>query len=147
MVGMAIGSGNVARARSVAWTGGALSMLATATIGAIVAISPDLWSGLVTADPAVLAVARTYFYWVGPCYGLFGLGLCLYFASQGAGRVLGPVLTGTLRLVIVGVGGFWFANEGASASTLFAVIAAGMAAYGISTAAAVAASRWGPSAR
>lgn len=147
LVGMAIGSGDVARARRVAWTGGLLSMLVTAIIGAIVAVLPDLWAGLFTDDPAVLAVSRTYFHWVGPCYGLFGLGLCLYFASQGAGRVLGPVLTGTLRLLIVGVGGFGLASEGAGTSTLFAVVAAGMAAYGISTAVAVATSRWGAAAR
>ncbi|HRD75404.1 MAG TPA: MATE family efflux transporter, partial [Hyphomicrobiaceae bacterium] len=116
----------------------------TGLIGVIVAVVPDLWAGLFTTDPAVLAVSRTYFHWVGPCYGFFGLGLCLYFASQGAGRVLGPVLTGTLRLFIVGVGGVWLASEGSGTSTLFAVIAAGMAVYGISTAAAVAASRWGP---
>ena len=147
LVGMAIGTGNVARARKVAWTGGVLSMLVTAIIGAIVSVAPDLWAKLFTSDPDVLAVARTYFHWVGPCYGLFGLGLCLYFSSQGAGRVLGPVLTGTLCLLIVGIGGFWLATEGASASTLFAVIAAGMAAYGITTALAVAASRWGTPAR
>lgn len=143
LVGMAIGSGDVARARSVAWTGGLLSMAVTGLVGAVVAVVPYLWTGLFTADPAVLAVSRTYFQWVGPCYGLFGLGLCLYFASQGAGRVLGPVLAGTLRLCIVGIGGFWFASEGAGTSTLFAVIAAGMVAYGMSTAVAVAASRWG----
>jgi putative MATE family efflux protein len=147
LVGMAIGSGDIARARRVAWTGGLLSMLVTGIIGAIVTIVPDLWAGLFTSDPAVLAVSRTYFQWVGPCYGLFGLGLCLYFASQGAGRVLGPVLTGTLRLLIVGIGGFWLANEGAGTSALFAVIAAGMVVYGSSTAAAVAASRWGEKAR
>jgi len=147
LVGMAIGSGDVARARRVAWTGGLLSMMITGIIGVIVAVVPDLWAGLFTADPEVLAVSRTYFHWVGPFYGLFGLGLCLYFASQGAGRVLGPVLTGTLRLGIVGIGGFWLASEGAGSSTLFAVIAAGMAVYGISTAAAVAASRWGAATR
>lgn len=144
LIGMAIGSGDVARARAVAWTGGLLSMAVTGLIGAVVAVVPDLWAGLFTSDPAVLAVSRTYFQWVGPFYGLFGLGLCLYFASQGAGRVLGPVLTGTLRLLIVGIGGIWLASEGVGTSTLFVVIAAGMAVYGISTAAAVAASRWGP---
>ena len=91
----------------------------------------------------MLAVARSYFGWVGPWYGLFGLGLCLYFASQGAGRVLGPVLAGTLRLVVVGAGGFWFASDNGDTETLFAIIAAGMALYGIATAVAVARSRWG----
>ena len=31
---------------------------------------------------------------VGPAYGFFGLGLSLYFASQGAGRLVWPLLAG-----------------------------------------------------
>ena len=33
-----------------------------------------------------------YLHAVGPVYGLFGLGMALYFASQGAGRLLWPLL-------------------------------------------------------
>jgi putative MATE family efflux protein len=144
MIGMAIGSGNVARARSVAWTGGALSFVITGLIGIVVALDPNLWAGLFTSDAAVLAVSQTYFQWVGPFYGLFGLGLCLYFASQGAGKVLGVVLSGTLRLVIVAAGGYWLTTAGVGdVSSIFAVIAVGMAIYGLATALAVWSSRWG----
>jgi Na+-driven multidrug efflux pump len=157
MIGMAIGSGNVARARSVAWTGGALSFVITGLIGIVVALGPNLWAGLFTSDTAVLAVSQTYFQWVGPFYGLFGLGLCLYFASQGAGKVLGVVLSGTLRLLIVAAGGYWLTTAGVGrsadggagdVSSIFAVIAVGMAIYGLATALAVWGSRWGnPSSR
>ena len=45
---------------------------------------------------------------VGPTYGFFGLGLCLYFASQGAGRLLWPLLAGLLRMLLA-IGGGWLA--------------------------------------
>lgn len=48
--------------------------------------------------------------WAGPAYGLFGLGLSLYFSSLGAGKVIGPVLAGTLRLLLVALGG-WVHNR------------------------------------
>ena len=54
-----------------------------------------------TQHPEVIDYAQSYFVWVAPAYPFFALGLCLYFASQGAGRLLGPVLAGTLRLVVV----------------------------------------------
>jgi MATE family, multidrug efflux pump len=57
-------------------------------------------------------------------YGFFGLGLALYFASQGAGRLLWPVLAGFSRLVIASVGGwlpiYWF---GGGLTALFGVMA------------------------
>jgi Na+-driven multidrug efflux pump len=143
MVGMAIGAGRVARARRVAWTAGAASAFNLALVGFTVALAPDLWAGLFTAEPAVLEHARLYLHWAGPAFPLFGLGLTLYFASQGSGRVLGPVLAGTVRLVIVVAGGLWLATGTASAAGLFALAAAAMAAYGLAAAAAVKVTPWG----
>jgi Na+-driven multidrug efflux pump len=142
MVGMAIGAGDVTRARRVAWTSGAFAAGISGIVGAVVVVAPDLWTGLFTSHPAVLASARTYFSWVGPAYPLFGLGMCLYFASQGAGKVLPPVLAGTLRLVLVCVGGYWLTSQGASASALFALVGLGMAALGLATAFAVYVVSW-----
>lgn len=91
----------------------------------------------------MLAAGRVYLHWVGPCYGCLGLGGALYFASQGAGKVLWPVLAGTLRLAVV-LGGGWLAIhlfEGGLAA-LFAVVGLAMLAYGISTAIAVWRVRW-----
>jgi putative MATE family efflux protein len=143
MVGMAIGAGNLARARRVAWTGSVMSMALVGLGGAVVALFPDLWAAVFTSEPAVLAAARTYFVWAGPCYGLFGLGLCLYFASQGAGKMVGPVLAGTLRLVIVALGGWWLIVSGGPVWALFALVGGAMLAYGVATALAVHRSRWG----
>jgi MATE family, multidrug efflux pump len=142
MVGMAVGAGDIARARRVAWTGGGLAAAVLGAIGLVVALVPDAWSGLFTQDAAVLAAARAYLQWAGPGFAFFGLGLCLYFASQGAGRILGPVLTATVRLVLVIGVGWWLAAAGAPLWTLFALVAAAMATYGVLTAAAVYLTPW-----
>ena len=73
----------------------------------------------------------------------FALGLCLYFASQGAGRLLGPVMAGTLRLVVVIVGGWWLISTQAPAWTMFALISAAMLLYGVCTALFVHWTPWG----
>ena len=143
MVGMAIGAGDVARARRVAWTGGIVSALIVGVIGLIVAVMPDLWAARFTTDLAVLTTTRIYFAWAGPSYFLFGAGLCLYFASQGAGKVLGPVIAGTLRLAIVMIGGWFIAGTEHASEHLFAVIGLGMAAYGLATVLAVYVTPWG----
>ncbi len=133
MVGMALGAGQVTRARQVAWTGSGLSAVIVGVIGAIVAVFPNAWSSLFTTNVAVLANANSYFSWAGPCYGFFGFGLCLYFASQGAGKLMGPVLAGTLRLVMVTAGGLMLVTQGAPVEDMFALIGLAMLAYGIAT--------------
>jgi hypothetical protein len=75
-----------------------------------------------------------------------GVGLSLYFASQGSGKVLRPVLAGTVRLLVVAIGGLWLAASGAPAWALFAVVGAAMAAFGLSVAAAVYLTPWGAAA-
>ena len=112
--------------------------------GLIVFIAPSLWTGLFTTDADIHAAAALYFRWAGPAYGLFGLGLCLYFSSLGAGKVGGPVLAGTLRLLLVAVGGWLLARAQAPSWTIFALVAAGMASYGLAMIAAVYYGDWGP---
>lgn len=143
MVGMAIGAGQVARARRAAWSASALAAGLLGVLGAVLALAPDLWTSLFTQDPMVLRAAASYFQWAGPAYGLFGLGLSLYFSSLGAGKVAGPVLAGTLRLVLVAVGGWALALAQTPAWTIFALVALGMAAYGLATALAVRCTAWG----
>ncbi|MCB2017756.1 MAG: MATE family efflux transporter [Hydrogenophaga sp.] len=143
LVGMAVGAGRIARARRAAWTAAGLATAILAALGLIVTIAPDLWSRLFTQDPAVLAAAAAYFGWAGPVYGLFGLGLSLYFSSLGAGKAIGPVLAGTLRLVMVAGGGVVLALWQTPTWTIFALLAAGMAAYGISTVLFVRYTPWG----
>jgi MATE family, multidrug efflux pump len=144
MVGMAIGARDVARARRAAWTGAGLAACALGLIGLLVAIVPAAWSGLFTRDPAVLAAADLYLRLAGPAFAFVGLGLVLYFSSQGAGKVLGPVLAGTVRLILVAAGGWILAVIAAPAWTLFALVAVSMVAYGLATAGAVHLAPWGP---
>lgn len=143
MVGMAVGAGNVGRARRISWTAGALAAAIMGAIGLAGALMPGLWASLFTQDPGVLASAATYLRWAGPAYGFFGLGLCLYFCAQGAGKVLGPVLAGTLRLAVVALGGWYLASIDAEPWTIFALVGVAMVAYGIATALAIRGARWG----
>jgi putative MATE family efflux protein len=137
MVGMAIGAGNVDRARRVAWTGGIYAATLVGVIGMIVAPWPDLWSALFTSDQSVLASASSYFTWAAPTYALYGIGLCLFFASQGAGRMLWPVLAGSVRLLVIVIGGWWLAVSQMPAWSVFALAGVALTAYGIATVLAV----------
>jgi len=59
--------------------------------------------------------------------------LSLYFSSLGAGKAVGPVVAGTLRLLVVAVGGWLLASWQSPAWMIFALVGAGMAVYGLST--------------
>ncbi|MDP1868405.1 MAG: MATE family efflux transporter [Bradyrhizobium sp.] len=143
MVGMAVGAGMVVRARRVAWTAGVASGLVVGLIGLIVAVHPVLWVSMFTSDPGVTAAAYSYFAWAGPAFAFFGFGTCLYFASQGAAKVGGPVLAGTGRLLLVALGGWWLVSIDAPAWMLFALVGAAMVLFGVGVAAAVWLTRWG----
>lgn len=143
MVGMAIGADDVPRARRVAWSGGLVSATMLGVVGLFFAIFPHLWSRMFTSDAGVLESARIYLVWSGLSYSFFGMGLCLYFASQGAGDVLGPVLAGTIRLVVVIAGGLWLASWDAPQWTMFLVVSLSMAAFGLSTAGFIWMTPWG----
>ena len=54
------------------------------SIGITVAIFPALWLGLFSDDPRFFASARLYLRIVAPLYLCFGMGLGLFFVSQGS---------------------------------------------------------------
>ena len=98
---------------------------------------------LFTDDPQTIAAGAAYLQIAGPVYLFQGLGLSLYFASQGASAVLWPVL-GTIARFVVSVGGAylgvrWF---GFGLPGVFACIAGGMVAYGSITAGALYLGTW-----
>lgn len=142
MIGMAIGAGLVSRARRVAWTSAAMSGIIIGLIGVCIAIWPELWIAIFTSDPAITRETANYFTHAGPAYGFFGAGLTLYFCAQGAAKVWGPVLAGTLRLVVVALGGWYLAATGAPAWMMFTLVAIAMTIYGIATAFSVWITRW-----
>lgn len=146
MVGMAIGAGQVERARKVAWTAGCVAAVVLAVVGLVVTVSPHLWSHMFSSDPVVLQNADLYLRASGPGFAFFGLGLTLYFASLGSGRVLGPIIAGTVRLVLVAAAGAWLAQRGGdSAQPLFYLVFVGMVVYGIVTVVGVWRTPWGKS--
>jgi Na+-driven multidrug efflux pump len=143
LVATNLGAGQTARALRVTWTGAAVVFTMTGVIGLAAAIWPPLWMNLFTPDETVRAFGGLYLKIVGGCYGLFGLGLALFFASQGAGRMLWPLAASMVRLVVVGAGG-WVCIHllHAPAATFFLVIAFSFVAYALTLAAAIRLGSW-----
>ena len=148
MVGTSVGAGDVARAQRVAWVGAGMAAGVTGAIGLLAALYPHAWLGLFSADAEVLAIGTRYLGIVGPFYGFFGAGLALYFASQGAGRLLWPLTAGFARLVVA-AGGGWLVVRAfdAGLSGLFAVMALALVVLGVTVAVAIRAGAWGRPAR
>ena len=142
LVGTNIGAGQGARALRIALTGGALAFVVTEAVGLAAAAWPEAWLGLFGQDPRMLETGAAYLRTVGPAYGFFGLGLSLYFASQGAGRLGWPLLAGLLRLVIAVAGGWLALRLTGSLTWVFAALAAGLAVYGLVLAAVIRAGAW-----
>jgi putative MATE family efflux protein len=147
MVGMAIGARRVARARRIAWTAGCVAFASVGVVATAIAIFPDLWVNIFTSDPGVRAASRQYLSTAAPMYAFIGLSISMYFSSQGAAKVLGPVLAQTARLVFVAVGGWWLSTHGATAASFFALAAASMVVLGVLSAASVIVTRWEPKRR
>jgi Na+-driven multidrug efflux pump len=138
MVGTNIGAGQIQRARRVTWIGSGVAALATGVVGLVAGLFPGAWLGLFTTDASVLEVGETYLHIVAPTYALFGLGLAMYFAAQGAGQLAPALLAGVGRLVVAVAGGwvvlYWF-NGGLP--WLFGAIALAFVLYGAAQALAV----------
>lgn len=129
----------------VAWTGGVAAFALTGAIGWIVALAPEGWSRLFTNDPKVIAATVGYITHVAPFYCLFGLGMVLAAASQGAGRMQALFHAGIVRMVVATAGG-WFAIErfGAGLDGVFVAIAAGMILYAATLAIPLLVKPWSP---
>ena len=144
LVGTNIGAGRRERALRIAWIGAAIAFVLTEAIGLAAAAFPTAWLSLFDHDPAMLAAGSAYLRAVGPFYGFFGLGLALYFASQGAGRLLWPLVAGTTRLVLAVGGGWLMLRLSGNLPAVFLALGVALAAYGIIIAAAVKAGAWFP---
>ena len=138
LVGINIGAGRPQAAKRIAWIGTAFAASISLAIGAVATVAPLAWVGLFSADPAVLESGSLYLRTVAPFYLMLAANIALYFASQGAGKVLLPVLAGTARLLIVIAGGAAVATLGG----IFAAIATAMAVSGLLTIWFVARTKW-----
>ena len=134
MVGTNWGAKQYRRARQIAWAGGATVAGACAAIGVIVALFPHAWMGLFSGDEHVIAIGAWYLQILGPVYGLYGLGMALFFATQGFGRVTTTVLANALRLLASGAGAliaiYWL---DLGATGFFVAVAFGFCAYAAMT--------------
>ena len=131
LVGVAAGANAWRRAVKVAWTGGLIAFGTIGLIGWLVVLFPETWSRLFTSDDQVVAASLSYIRHVAPYYCVFGLGISLNFASQGAGRMKAPVVAGFARMIIATVAG-WIVVEKTSLGLdgLFGAIALGMIVSG-----------------
>jgi Na+-driven multidrug efflux pump len=143
LVGVNIGAGQVARAERIGWIGAGCAAALTGGVGLLLALVPGLWMDLFTDDPATIAAGAAYLRIAGVAFLFQGLGLSLYFASQGAGAVFWPVV-GTVVRFVVSVGGAYLAvrHFGTGLEGVYACIAAGMVLYGLITAASLYLGTW-----
>ena len=143
MVGTCIGAGDRARALRAAWLGAAIGGTVAETVGVLAAVFPAAWMGLFSADAEVIAQGSQYLRIVGPFYGFFGVGMVLYFASQGAGRLAWPLIAGLSRLAVAGAGGWLAYAWTRDLAAVFLMLGLALAVFGTVIAGAVARGAWG----
>lgn len=143
LVGRAVGANDWPAARRLAWTGGLLALAITGVIGAAVALLAEPFARLFTADAAVVTIAAQALSVVGLGFGGFGLGMALYFAGMGAGRMGYPLAAALARIALaVGLGGWLAGSAGLGLQGHFIGVALGITAYGLVTAAGVRPGVW-----
>jgi putative MATE family efflux protein len=138
MVGTNWGAQQYRRAREIAWTGATTVAAVCGTIGLIVAFQPGLWIGLFSDDAEVARVGALYLRIVGPAYICFGLGLGLFYVSQGVGRGVAAMNANAVRMIASAGGAlvatYWF---DLGVAGFFAAVAAGFCVYATLLAGAV----------
>jgi MATE family, multidrug efflux pump len=138
MVGTNWGAKQYGRAYQIAWMGGATVGAACGSIGLIAALFPTLWMGLFTSDDESVRAGILYLQILGPVYSFYGLGMALYFATQGFGSVIWTVTANAVRLLastgcaLVAI--YWL---DLGAIGFFIGTAAGFCAYAALTSAAI----------
>jgi len=142
MVGTCMGAGQHERALRATWIGAAMGFGLAEAIGLAAAAFPHAWLSMFGSDSAMLETGTLYLRAVGPLYGFFGFGLVLYFASQGAGRLLWPVAGSVLRLAVAGIGGVLAIRWGGGLLQVFIAQGAALVVYGVVIAATIAGGAW-----
>lgn len=131
LVGTNWGAKQYARARAIAWSGGAVAAAFCGAVGLFFALFPRLWMSIFTADEEIIRIGVSYLQIVGPTYALYGFGIGLYFACQGYGKLVLAVVANGIRLLLAAGGGFiamfWM---DAGTTGIFVAIAVGFFVYG-----------------
>jgi putative MATE family efflux protein len=142
LVGTNIGAHRKDRALRAAWIGAAIATGLCELIGVAAAAAPRAWLSLFDSAPDMIDAGSRYLHVVGPVYGFFGLGMALYFASQGAGRLLWPFIANLTRLLIASLGGYAALRMGSGLTGVFIALAVALCAFGLINAAALAGGSW-----
>ncbi len=142
MVGTNVGAGRRERALRTAWVGAAIAAGLAEFVGLAAAIFPHAWLSLFDTDPAMLDAGTKYLRAVGPVYGFFGLGLSLYFASQGAGKLLWPMGANFVRFAVAVAGGWLAVQLTADLTNVFLAQDAALVVYGVLIAVSVGSGAW-----
>ena len=142
-VGARVGAGELDRAERLDAIGGLSAGVIAGLVGIVLALFPNAWIGVFTDVPAVHAAARSYIEIVGPLFFFHGLGLSLYFASQGASAMFWPVWATVLRVLVAALGGYVLAfTLDFGLSGIYTAAAAAMLTYAVVIAAAIKAGAW-----
>ncbi|HCG68860.1 MAG TPA: MATE family efflux transporter [Gammaproteobacteria bacterium] len=132
LVGVGIGAGDIKRAEHIGTVGGFGAAGLAGGIGLILAVQPELWVPYFSQDPVVQDAATRYIQIVGPWFAFYGLGLVLYFGSQGAGAMGWPVVALSLRAVICVSGSVLLTETfDTGIDGIFYAVALSMVAYGV----------------
>ncbi len=143
MVGANIGAKQIRRAQSIGWIGAFVAAGVCGIIGICIAAAPNYWVDIFTDHPSISLAATEYLIIVGPAYVFFGLGLSLYFASQGAHAVFWPMFASLVRLIVaVGIGGYFVAEQGVDYTGLLYFVSGSLGLFGIIPAAALLLGAW-----
>lgn len=130
MVGTNWGARQYRRARAIGWTGAAIVAAACAAIGLAVALFPEIWMGLFSNDEQIVRLGTRYLQIVAPIYGFYGLGMALFFVTQGVGSNVWTMIANAVRLLASAMGGliaiYWM---DLGAIGFFIAIAGGFCAY------------------
>ncbi len=130
IVGTNVGAGNYDRAELAGRYGMTSAALICGSVGGFLALFPNLWIPIFTDDAGTFEVARNYIRIVGPAYAFLGIGLVLYFASQGAGTMRWPIRAQILRFILSVGGAFFLVNYlGYGLNAVFIVTVIALALY------------------
>jgi putative MATE family efflux protein len=143
VVGTSIGAQNADRAEEVGWVGAGMSFVLGGVIGTLLAVFPHIWIPIFTDDPVVYDTAKRFIQIVGPCLAIHGVGWALYFASQGAGAMRGPVTALIARpLIAVGAATLLLGPFDLGLTDIFLGAVGGMLAYTVIITASVRGGAW-----
>ena len=132
MVGTNMGAKKIERAERIGWVGGSVAGFFSGIIGLILFLTSDYWISLFATDQATYIVTKQYIEIVGLCFGFQGLGLSLYFASQGANAMKWPIFATISRFIVAALGGWISVNYFSTGiSGIFYSAAAAMTLFGL----------------